>query len=66
MSRTIHSPQPAQTPPNGGKTADIPQTNLQPPLWLCDVTKQPVAADDCLSCSRNGQLPCVSPQRPPW
>ena len=25
------------------------------PLWLCDISQQPVIADDCLACARNGR-----------
>jgi len=53
---TIQAPhQEPQTKPNGEKSANIHQTNLQPPLWLCDVTKEPVAPDKCLACARNGR-----------
>ncbi len=51
----ITHPQPTHTKPNGNDAASVPATQASPPLWLCDVTKQPVATDDCLACSRNGR-----------
>ena len=44
-----------QTKPNGDQTEIVP-TNMSPaPLWLCDVTKEPVSPEACLACSRNGR-----------
>jgi len=55
MSRTMTRPKPIPPDPNGNQTDALPRTDAPAPLWLCDVTKQPVAADDCLACSRNGR-----------
>ena len=47
-------PKEPQTKPNGNghDITSMPTTQAQAPLWLCDVTKQPVVFEDCLACSR--------------
>ncbi len=57
MSIQMHStqPQPTQTKPNGNDAAPVPATQAEAPLWLCDVTREPVAPDTCFACSRNGR-----------
>ncbi len=53
-----------QTPPipkhqrksdDGNTPPALRQSSAPAPLWLCDVTKEPVAPDACLACSRNGR-----------
>ncbi len=51
----IKTPELPQTKPNGNETEAIPQASSPTPLWLCDITQEPVAADACLACSRNGR-----------
>ena len=51
----IATPPPPQTKPNGEDAAPAPATLSPAPLWLCDVTKDPVAPDVCLACARNGR-----------
>ena len=53
MSRTITQPKPIIPDRNGNQTDALPATTSPAPLWLCDVTKQPVTAEDCLTCSRH-------------
>ena len=48
-------PTPSQTKPNGNDAAPASTTPAPAPLWLCDVTKEPVAPDVCLACARNGR-----------
>jgi len=45
----------SQTKPNGHEKAPTPTTQAQTPLWLCDVTKDPIDPEACLACSRNGR-----------
>ncbi len=52
---TPPTPDDTQTKPNGNDAAPVPATLTSPPLWLCDVTKEPVAPDACLACARNGR-----------
>ena len=52
---TPPTPGDTQTKPNGNDAAHVPATPALAPLWLCDVTKEPVAPDVCLACARNGR-----------
>ena len=48
-------PQPTQTKPNGNDAAPVPTAQAEEPLWLCDVTRDPVTPTACFACSRNGR-----------
>ena len=53
---SITTPPPVQTNPNGQADEAVSPSMTNPaPLWLCDVTREPIAPDACLSCSRHGR-----------
>ena len=52
---TIQTPPTPDVAGNGHNAAPVPATQAEAPLWLCDVTKEPVAPTACFACSRNGR-----------